>query len=221
MANLTVESPQYERDLRHSAKERKRVKDHSTKWRHGSRFLSGVTTVPWFEDVPVKYSNEGHIAKMRPEKRYIDRYHETRKLTVGQNIVKGRPHWNTPISAINNRHAKEISAADLNDVANNLPSVVPPQEDFLYSFDRNDSPDRPVTLEVFVKSATNKETERLVAKEYEVVDGNGEAVKGRRARRVLRSGTSERREEDEPVVVEGGGVICLSVMSGRDIVGWS
>ncbi|KAK0735847.1 hypothetical protein B0T21DRAFT_289796 [Apiosordaria backusii] len=206
MANLTLESsPQYERDLRHSAKERKRTKDHNSKWQHGSRFLSGVTTRGmFFEDEPVKYSNEGHIAKMRPDKRYIDRYHQYRKLTVGQNIVKPRHHWDTPDAAIKNRLAKDISAADLNDVNTNTPSFAP-QDDFLYSFDRQDSPDRPVTLEVFVKARnTQKETEKLVEKEYEVVDGNGEAVKGRKAKKVLKSGTSERREENEPVVVEGG-----------------
>ncbi|KAK4181850.1 hypothetical protein QBC36DRAFT_563 [Triangularia setosa] len=205
MANLTVESPQYERDLRHSAKERKRVKDHNTKWQHGSRFLSGVVTQGWYDQVePVKYSNDSHIAKMKPEKRYLDRYHQYRKVTVGQNIVKGRSSWDTPDSAIKNRLAKDINAADLNDFNTNIPSFAP-QDDFLYSFDRQDSPDRPVTLEVFVKARnTQKETEKLVEKEYEVVDGNGEAVKGRKAKKVLKSGTSERKEENEPVVVEGG-----------------
>lgn len=81
---------------------------------------------------------------------------------------------------------------------------------FLYSFDRADSPNAPLTLEVFVKPATpGRDTERLVEREYEVLDGNGEAVRGRRARRVLRaagsaSGTAggsrdrgEEREEDD------------------------
>lgn len=227
MANLTIESRQFERDLRHSAKERKRVKDHNTKWQHGSRFLSGVVTEGfWDQAKPVKYSNDAHIAKMKPDKRYADRYvlcipffsqpysniysliysyHFARKPTVGQNIVKGRSNWYTPDSVIKNNLAKNINAADLNDVnASTIPTLAP-QDDVLYSFDRHDSPDRPVTLEVFVKARnTQKETEKLVEKEYEVVDGNGEAVKGRKAKKVLRSGTSERREENEPVVVEGG-----------------
>ncbi|KAK4644420.1 hypothetical protein QC761_304630 [Podospora bellae-mahoneyi] len=206
MANLTIESRQFERDLRHSAKERKRVKDHNTKWQHGSRFLSGVVTEGFWDQVkPVKYSNDAHIAKMKPDKRYVDRYHFARKPTVGQNIVKGRSNWHTPDSVIKNNLAKNINAADLNDAnASTIPTLAP-QDDVLYSFDRHDSPDRPVTLEVFVKARnTQKETEKLVEKEYEVVDGNGEAVKGRKAKKVLRSGTSERREENEPVVVEGG-----------------
>ena len=67
---------------------------------------------------------------------------------------------------------------------------------FVYSFDRTDSPGRPLTLEVFVKT-TGRETEKLVEREYEVLDGNGEAVRGRRARAVLRrTGTSKEREAE-------------------------
>lgn len=67
--------------------------------------------------------------------------------------------------------------------------------DVLYSFDRADTPGRPLTLEVFVKKsggggggAAGRETERLVAREYEVLDESGEAVRGRRARALLRRG---------------------------------
>jgi hypothetical protein len=49
---------------------------------------------------------------------------------------------------------------------------------------------KPLTLEVFVKT-TGRETEKLVEREYEVLDGNGEALKGRRARRVLRRGGTD------------------------------
>jgi hypothetical protein len=57
---------------------------------------------------------------------------------------------------------------------------------FVYSFDRADSPGRALTLEVFVKNTGGRETERLVEREYEVLDGNGEPVRGRRARAFLR-----------------------------------
>ncbi|KAK4126289.1 hypothetical protein N657DRAFT_643073 [Parathielavia appendiculata] len=63
---------------------------------------------------------------------------------------------------------------------------------FVYSFDRTDSPGGPLTLEVFVKPGVGHgkgdQTEKLVEREYEVLDGNGEAVKGRKARAVLRRG---------------------------------
>ncbi|KAL2189587.1 hypothetical protein L209DRAFT_749424 [Thermothelomyces heterothallicus CBS 203.75] len=71
------------------------------------------------------------------------------------------------------------------------PGVPPPDAGVLYSFDRADTPGRPLTLDVFVKNTSGKETEKLVEREYEVLDGNGEAVKGRKARAVLRkSGSS-------------------------------
>lgn len=62
-------------------------------------------------------------------------------------------------------------------------------DNFLYSFDTTDSPGRPVTLEVFVKT-NGRDTERLIEAEYEVLDGNGDALTGRRARRNLRQGAS-------------------------------
>lgn len=62
-----------------------------------------------------------------------------------------------------------------------------PMDNVLYSFDRTDTPGRPLTLEVFVKT-TGRETEKFVEKEYEVIDGNGDALKGRKARQNLRRG---------------------------------
>lgn len=64
-----------------------------------------------------------------------------------------------------------------------------PMDNILYSFDRADSPGRPLTLEVFVKT-TGRDTEKFVEKEYEVIDSHGDALKGRKARRNLRRGAS-------------------------------
>lgn len=93
-----------------------------------------------------------------------------------------------------------------------LAAATPPADaDVLYSFDRTDTPGRPLTLEVFVKNTTGRDTERLVEREYEVLDGNGDAVRGRRARAVLRRGPSKERdgaggevEEEDVREVEGG-----------------
>lgn len=63
-------------------------------------------------------------------------------------------------------------------------------DNILYSFDKNDTPGRPLTLDIFVKS-TGRETERLVEKEYEVIDGNGEMLNGKKARRILRKGATD------------------------------
>lgn len=64
-----------------------------------------------------------------------------------------------------------------------------PMDQVLYSFDRTDTPGRPLTLEVFVKT-TGRETEKFVEKEYEVIDANGDALRGRKARSNLRRGTA-------------------------------
>lgn len=71
----------------------------------------------------------------------------------------------------------------------------------LYSFDRAETPGKPLGLDVFVKKS-GRETEKLVEKEYEVLDGNGEALKGRKARRHLRKvasdpAASQTTEEDD------------------------
>ncbi len=58
-------------------------------------------------------------------------------------------------------------------------------DNFLYSFDRTETPGKPLSLDVFVKT-NPRETEKFVEKEYEILDANGEALKGRKARRNLR-----------------------------------
>jgi hypothetical protein len=78
---------------------------------------------------------------------------------------------------------------------------------FLYSFDRKDTPGQPLSLEVFVKTST-KETEKLVEKEYEILDNNGDALKGRKARRNLR-GQSRPPMAEEPAIIEDDGFELL------------
>lgn len=59
-------------------------------------------------------------------------------------------------------------------------------EDWKYSFDLAESPYRPLSLDVFIKNATGRETERMVEKEYEILNENGQILKGREARQNLR-----------------------------------
>lgn len=77
-------------------------------------------------------------------------------------------------------------------------------DEFLYSFDKSESPGKPLSLEVFVKTNT-KQTEKLVEKEYEVLDYNGEAVKGRKALKDVHRGKTltPRAEEAELIEVDG------------------
>lgn len=105
---------------------------------------------------------------------------------------------------------EEIDAAS-HSVLDYLPSPVRRQsstaDNILYSFDRTESPGRPLTLDIFVKS-TGRDTEKLVEKEYEILDTNGDALKGRKARRTLRHGagaaTGTKPTDDEPEVDEDG-----------------
>lgn len=78
-------------------------------------------------------------------------------------------------------------------------------DNVLYSFDRADSPGRPLTLEVFVKKS-GRDTEKFVEKEYEILDVNGDALKGRKARRNLRGGAKNgAKSTDEDVEVDEDG----------------
>ena len=71
-------------------------------------------------------------------------------------------------------------------------------DQILYSFDRVDSPGQPLSLDVFVKSDV-KGTEKLVEREYEVLDINGDALKGRKARRTLRHPSPKQRASESAV----------------------
>lgn len=76
-------------------------------------------------------------------------------------------------------------------------------DNILYSFDHTESPGRPLTLDIFVKT-TGRDTEKLVEKEYEILDANGDFVKGKKARRTLRQGAAMGTSSDEPEVDEDG-----------------
>ncbi|CAK7270024.1 hypothetical protein SEPCBS119000_003872 [Sporothrix epigloea] len=56
----------------------------------------------------------------------------------------------------------------------------------LHSFDMLDSPLHSLPLAAFVKAPSVRDTERMVNREYEIVDSNGAMATGRRARELLR-----------------------------------
>jgi len=100
---------------------------------------------------------------------------------------------------------EDASAAGYRPLSDLLPSLAAHQADnVLYNFDRVDSPGRSLTLDVFVKPATARETERFIEREYEILDERGDALRGRKARQTLRKAASgggaaeaERIVEDE------------------------
>lgn len=95
--------------------------------------------------------------------------------------VRSKIHAKTEISDV----ATNRSLADMPLPRSPMTRGLSASENILYSFDRTDTPGRPLTLDIFVKS-TGRETERLVEKEYEVIDANGEPLNGKKARRILR-----------------------------------
>ncbi|KAK3940657.1 hypothetical protein QBC46DRAFT_121922 [Diplogelasinospora grovesii] len=189
----TPTNAQYERDLRSASKERKRSKDSATKWRRGSRPSGGVQS-NWITGELIS----GSDAKTRPKKRKSETGFSTKQPG---NQVKLRATYDghhygrlvTTLYAQQEATDKTNLRSSVGDLLSPSPTPTPPgrtrrssvSDNFLYSFDRVDSPGQPVALEYFVKT-TGRETEKLVEKEYEVLDSQGEALKGRKARRILR-----------------------------------
>ncbi|KAI1135011.1 hypothetical protein F5Y05DRAFT_416635 [Hypoxylon sp. FL0543] len=194
------------RDLRSSAQESKRFKEHAEKWSRGSRPLAGDRTYGLLGET-MSGSEDPHD-KVRP----WGPFHHSHRWPT-QNVVKpreGRFQFRTSSS-----QAKVDAQAELKDPSNisrSLHDLLPsPQtrrslsmsDNVFYSFDRAESPYRPLTLDVFVK-ANPKETEKFVEKEYEILDNNGDALKGRKARRNLRR-KNHAPATEEPDIVEDDG----------------
>jgi len=123
--------------------------------------------------------------------------HQSKKPS--HNLVKMRKNWDLPAGRVRSKlHAK----LEVNDLTSRSLGELPPTNQLLrrssnsadgvlYSFDRSDTPGRPLTLDIFVKAPTARDTERFVEKEYEILDTNGEALKGRKARNNLRQTTTD------------------------------
>ncbi|KAI1780171.1 hypothetical protein F4818DRAFT_167987 [Hypoxylon cercidicola] len=196
------------RDLRSSAQESKRFKEHSEKWSRGSRPLAGCQINVW--DGSVMSGGESQLEKTRPE-RSFNHY----RLTT-QNIVKprgsGQVRHDLPGSY---SRAKIDALAELQDPSNvsrSIHDLLPSSDtrrklsvsdNILYSFDRAESPGKPLTLDVFVK-ANPKETEKFVEKEYEILDNNGDALKGRKARQNLRRKNHTPASQESDIIEDEG-----------------
>lgn len=120
-----------------------------------------------------------------------------------QNFSKFRSHAEFPQGRLRSaaRAKEQIKDPLSRSVMNMAPSQdlygdISATEDWKYSFDRVDSPGRPMTLDIFVKTATGRETERMVEKEYEILNENGQVLKGRKARQNLRQEGGRVSEED-------------------------
>lgn len=210
-----AESPvQFEpkRDLRSANKEWKRGKDSDTKWSYGSR----TREAQWqpicdaeqlgIKARPIGKASDLYVALPSRQVRITDSNRSCCRWGLSDkdrgNINKYARTTGRIREIGNGRIRSKVSAREELDEAtgasqsifNYLPAsprrqVLNPMDNVLYSFDRADSPGRPLTLEVFVKN-TGRDTEKFVEKEYEILDVNGDALKGRKARRNLRGGAS-------------------------------
>lgn len=198
----TIETPaQFERDLRSAHKGWKRGKDSREKWAHGHRPAAGVKwnyiTAGVADGTP-----EVLLSKSRPIKKYSDYCHDSHHKKHGNTMKITRPQP-CLFGANNGRPSGRIGArGEIEDpeASRSIIDLLVPaarkeswgfhsMDGVLYSFDAADTPSRPVTLEAFVKT-NNRTTEKLVEKEYEILDANGELLKGRKARSDLRKSAS-------------------------------
>ncbi|KAI1441077.1 hypothetical protein F5Y02DRAFT_422368 [Annulohypoxylon stygium] len=197
------------RDLRGSAQDSKRFKEHAEKWSRGYRHLPGSKPV-----VDNELTGEYHYAgsasqreRFRPwmPTSHSRRWHE-------QNVVKPREgRFESRTSAWRAKIDAQAELNDPNNISRSLHELIPSSsrrnssisDNIMYSFDRSESPYKPLTLDVFVKT-NPKETEKFVEKEYEILDNNGDALKGRKARQNLRR-KNRAASAEEPDVIEDDG----------------
>lgn len=125
-----------------------------------------------------------------------------------------RSNWDVPVGRV---RTKLYAKREVDDATSRSLGELPPTgpwmrrssataDGVLYNFDRADTPGRPLTLDIFVKAPTARDTERLIEKEYEILDTNGEALKGRKARSNLRQTATDlgpSRERDGVIEDDG------------------
>lgn len=205
MATAFDTPAQYERDLRSINKEWKRGKDYNTKWSNGTRPLPNVR-------YDLLDLDEGQ--KVRPRRKASEEAHPIKEKHNNMNKFH-RSHPDLPLGRVRSKmsaqHELDEVAKGSRSILELLPTSPHKQsvsDPFVYSFDRTDSPGQPLALDVFVKAANGgRATEKFVEKEYEILDGNGDALKGRKARQNLRKSGSPRsggQAVEEGIEVEDG-----------------
>ncbi|KAI0021644.1 hypothetical protein F4780DRAFT_273840 [Xylariomycetidae sp. FL0641] len=199
------------RDLRSFAHESNRVKDQKQKWSRGSRPSPGCSA-DWVDSTIITGGSESQRAKKRPE-----RYSHSLRAERSLNIVKPRGSAHTRHDLPQSHSRAKVDAmwelSDPTNVSRSIHDLMPsPQQrrkmsvsdNFLYNFDKAESPGKPLSLDIFVKT-NPKETEKFVEKEYEILDNNGDALKGRKARRNLRRKNNASSAAPEVEIMEDDG----------------
>ncbi|KAF7520293.1 hypothetical protein G7054_g12811 [Neopestalotiopsis clavispora] len=173
------------RDIRGAAQDPKRAKEKCAKWAYGTRPLYGLRNKNLDLDASVDWS-DSQRTKMRPQRSFDNSFSHKNSHNIN------KPKLVRDVRS-NYSRAKVDAMEELTDPAlsRSLIELLPSP---------NRSGRKP---QVFVKTNT-KETEKLVEKEYEILDNNGDALKGRKARRNLRRGGSAPLAEEPAVVEEDG-----------------
>ncbi|KAH8158640.1 hypothetical protein CIB48_g9605 [Xylaria polymorpha] len=197
------------RDLRSGAKETKRVKDHNHKWARGTRPSAGVKS-HWLEYETFLTGSPEQQEKVRPNSLPNGKHIQAPNVTKA--TVSGHRFWMVPQGHWAPKSDALVELRDPANMSSSLRDLLPSprtqrkqsvSDDFLYSFDKTESPGKPLPLEVFIKTST-KATEKLVEKEYEILDYNGDTVKGRKALKDVHRGKVALPAE-EPKLLEDEG----------------
>ncbi|ORY65509.1 uncharacterized protein BCR38DRAFT_340953 [Pseudomassariella vexata] len=192
------------RDLRSAAQDPKRVKERNSKWSRGQRPSPGCNSIIREE---ILSGSESQRAKVRPERTDKSCSYHIRN----HNIVKAKLAHDVPLSR---SRAKVEAMEELADsaISRSLIDMLPSpnsrrkpsvSDNFLYNFDRAESPGKPLSLDIFVKT-NRKDTEKFIEKEYEILDTNGDTLKGRKARQNLRR-PNYAAVVKEPEIIEDDG----------------
>ncbi|KAJ2984445.1 hypothetical protein NUW58_g6053 [Xylaria curta] len=196
------------RDLRSHAHQTKRVKDHFHKWSRGKRPGAGVK----FEHVEYDHhwsESEEQQKKFRPSSLPSDKHVPSpniNKTGSYRSSYLPQSYWSPKADIL-------VELQDPANMSSSLRELLPSphtrqkqsvsENDVLYSFDKAESPGKPLPLRLYVKT-NPKETERFVEKEYEILDFNGDPVTGRKALKDLHRGKTAPPAQ-EPEVVEDEG----------------
>jgi hypothetical protein len=179
-----------ERDIRSADREYKRMRDNEAKWRYGARPKPDAL-------------NQQPLNLARPCKKPSA---NSPRPKMNPNINKGRSSKDQPECRVRVAyHVKEElqSTSSARSLCDMLPDsrLRSTGENKATTVRDTHMPYLPQPLGFSIKVRTLCDTERMVLGGYEVVDDNGQLLRGRRARMNLRHGQSTADREDDGFMV--------------------
>jgi hypothetical protein len=180
------------RDFRSASRPFKRDKEHTAKWSMGVRVANSCAVDFMGNQVG---GTPAQFTKERPEKKWSE--WNTTEIKSHANVTRsgnqmggaayGRVSRKQDAMAESRAGESDTMSKSLLDLISDgsLTSNVASDEGVLYSFDAKSSPREQVGLDLLVKRAEesfkNKETDKLVRNEYEMLDESGEIVSKRKS----------------------------------------